>query len=147
MAELGYPLKLIFLMRDPVGRTFSHVQHSWRRTPELKLEDVIANLGPGSPYYERSNYGHTIDAVLEVIPAGDFLPLFYEDLFNNRTVARICAFLGIRPMPADASVHYNISRGPRLDVATKATMRDKLAPIYDDMHRRFGADIPRKWMS
>ena len=136
--------KVIFLMRDPVERLCSHIQHV-RRHKKVDVAKVVHGLNDTNPFYINSNYGATLDKLETVFEDDQVLTLFYEDLFNEDTIRSLCGFLEIGYKKPNFSKRINVSRLPPIDDDLKSVIREKLEPIYADMSNRFGDKIPAKW--
>lgn len=146
MVDLGLDLRLVFLMRDPVSRTLSHIRHFWRTNTDQELDQMIENLKPGSRLYDRSDYLRTIEAVTEGAPAAPLLTLPYEDLFCEAAVKQICAFIGIAYSEPEFDKVVNAARGDEIPGYARVAIREKLDPIYRSMAVHFGADRPKTWL-
>ncbi len=145
MSESHPDLRVIFLLRDPVERTCSHIRHIWRHRPELELDDIIAGLTPDSAFYFRSDYGPTIDALKSVFSEDRIFLEYYEKLFTEETIARVCKFLGISYHTPDFGHQTNIARTRNILDEDKKRIREKLDPIYKDMVKRTGNQLPERW--
>ena len=107
--------KLIFLLRDPFERAWSHWCMEWARNAEtLSFADAIRqgrlrleNLPPTAPewrvysYLERGLYTKQIRRALDLFPREQLLFLRSDDLrdHHRETLNSIAVFLGISPFP------------------------------------------------
>lgn len=133
-------MKLIFLMRDPVNRAYSHWAMQHRRDPKthqhvhqpLSFEEAIeANFqriaaGIVSPldcnYIERGHYLATIQTLLEHFPEGQILLLQNNEVkeMSEQTSRRIQSFLGvpyqhIHPILRNQNPHPITPHEPTID--------------------------------
>lgn len=145
MAATGFDLRILYLMRDPAKRAASHINFICDREGTDNIKDAIDELAPASRVYERSNYGRTIDALKRGAPNARTLLVFYEHLFRPETIETICEFLGIRIHPAKFDNVTNSTKSSRVGDADLSKIRQKLAPVYQDMEERFGSDLPDSW--
>lgn len=112
LADYNPAARLIFLLRDPVERAFSH----WRMERDRGLEPLPfasairvgrARLASGEDglrrysYVERGFYARQAERALALFPRDQVLFLRSEDLAadHDPTLARIARFLGIAPFP------------------------------------------------
>jgi hypothetical protein len=110
-------VRLIYLMREPVERTFADyamIQRYWMNTRAadavtctfeealLSCDPLLASIRP------TSNYVMQIEQYLAFFPKEQMLFLLMDDLSENPvdTLAHVCAFLGV------ATDHNLVSMGP-----------------------------------
>ncbi len=146
MAAMGFDLRLIFIMRDPADRIVSQLHHARQRNnPTLVVDDLVEKLKPGNLYYDRSDYGRTLDAVQAVEPSIPFLPIFYEKLYTEAAIETVHAFFGVSYQRPNFGRVINPSKGKFVSREQRAAIRSKLEPIYADMRARFGSELPPGW--
>ena len=153
MRDAAPDTKFIFLIRDPLDRLWSHIRMQARRQRqehekyEKKSNNIlyrILNRGQETHILERGDYPKIIRKLRRVIPEGRLLIAFFEDLLSGDGIARICAFLGIKPLPA--KVATPVHQGPEV------VMMDKLRPRalgllneqYEWVARNVGP-LPQRW--
>ncbi len=101
-------VKLIFILRDPVKRAYSHYWMSVskgkeKRTFREAIEDCWNNYPDGKPepciynYISRGFYAEQIKRYRDVFPDEQMLVLRSEDLRHHtqRELDRVCGFLGL----------------------------------------------------
>lgn len=149
----GIAVRAIFLMRDPVERIWSAIRMNYRRHREqdpdgdyLKMSEEERLLRTyGKPQQAvRTRYDKTIGALERVFAPGEIHYEFYERLFTEEAVARICAFLEIDTIPADFGRRVNAS--PKsLDISDSTLRRiaGHYGKVYDAVEERFGAGTVR----
>ena len=144
IAGLTADVRFLFLMRDPVARMASNIQHLRRRLRAADpVERVMEEVTPGTPLWARGDYGQTLDALAGagVRAKG----LIYEDLFREQTIRDLCAWLDLPFAPPDFAKRLNVAQGARLTDTQLSQLRIRLEPVYQDLSRRFGADRPKAW--
>ena len=144
IAGLTADVRFLFLMRDPVARMASNIQHLRRRLRAADpVERVMEEVTPGTPLWARGDYGQTLHALAGagVRAKG----LIYEDLFREQTIRDLCAWLDLPFAPPDFAKRLNVAQGARLTDTQLSHLRDRLEPVYQDLSRRFGADRPKAW--
>ncbi|SFS06645.1 sulfotransferase [Yoonia litorea] len=153
MRDAAPGAKFVFLIRDPLDRLWSHIRMQARRQRqdhekyEKKSNNIlyrILNRGQETHILERGDYPKIIRKLRRVIPEGRLLIQFFEDLFTETGLARVCAFLGITPVKAQ--VAKPVHEGPEV------VMLDKLRPRalgllnehYEWVARNVGP-LPQRW--
>lgn len=93
---LGRP-KLIYILRNPIGRIRSHFQHNLARGREVgTIDSALATL-TGNGYLDTSRYGWQLEAYLDVFSRDDVLVTTLERLNSSprEAVAEVLEFLGL----------------------------------------------------
>ncbi len=92
--------RLIYLLRDPVQRSISHYWHMVRYHAERR--PMLEALRDEPHYLDVSNYAMQLAPYLERFGAHRILILTFEELTRAPAAAmrRICAWLGLRDVPA-----------------------------------------------
>ena len=101
-------IKLIFLLRNPIERAYSHYWHEVSKKREwLTFEEAIKTEKKrtskdywskrNKSYVERGFYGRQLSNVLQYFPKENMLILFSEDFYKNtkKVLKEICCFLEI----------------------------------------------------
>lgn len=155
MAVLAPNVRFIFLMRDPVARFVSGAQHTIRKSMgkaaatsqqvSAALREYAAN--PMSRHVSLSRYDRTIEALEAAVPQSNVLYVFFEELFEQEAVRRVCTFLGISYVPGPVSQRANSAGGPKIKIAEgdRKTIAKALAPTYAFMRDRYGDALPARW--
>lgn len=155
MRDLSPTTKFLYLIRDPLDRLWSHIRMQARRQRqaheqyEQKSNNIlyrILNRGHEAHILERGDYPKIIRKLRRVIPEGRLLIQFTEDLFTATGLAKVCAFLGIRPVAPATARPSNVGQ----DVV----MLDKLRPRalgllnehYEWVARNVGP-LPQQWQN
>lgn len=143
--ERGLRLKVLFVMRDPVDRLWSHM----RFLPQLDRETDPLRDWPAllrdPRVMARSDYRRTLDDLDATFAPGEVLHLFYETL-PTAGVAALHAELGLGPPVVEAGARYN-------ETTLKAALPDDaaeafaaaLADQYAACRERFGDGLPPGW--
>lgn len=154
MTALSDNARFIFLMRDPVARMWSGCRHELRTvlgragtTNDAMVERVQSGLAsPDDLAVKRSRYDQTIRTLESVVPKSRIAYFFYETLFQQSEIDRLCAFLGIAPCAADFDRRVNVKEDASgkipPDVARQA--RETLAATYEFCRAKFGT-LPPGW--
>ena len=142
-------LKLVFVMRDPVDRLWSQqLRHMQSINPEAKVAERWREAIEAPRIVARADYRGTVWDLDDTFPADDILYLFYENLFTEPALRRLCAFAGIGYQPGRPHERQNEKT---LDLAAPDGAREAflrvLAPQYAFCRERFGDLIPEAWLS
>lgn len=153
MERLAPVTRFVYLLRDPVDRLWSHLRMIAARTGVAKADVGAKALamfddwaaGGHPEVTARGDYAAVLAKLGRAIAPANLWTGFYETLFSDAGVARLCAFLGIavRPGRYDQRVHASPGAGD-LTGARLALARARLAPQYDHVARAFG-DLPARW--
>lgn len=155
MASLAPNVRFVYLMRDPVARFISGAQHTVRKSTGAAVASAaqvsqaltqFANVKT-SRHLSLSRYDRTIGALETAVDASKILYVFFEDLFDQTTVRRICDFLGLSFLPGAVQRQAN-SAGGRVEIARsdRILIAEALAPTYTYMRARYGDRLPNRWL-
>lgn len=114
IAEILPDAKLIFVLRDPVERAYSHYWHDLRRgrivrrLPELEL-------GPNTPIIRNSIYPRDLKRYFDLFPRAQIEIVLFEELVRNPqpVLARVFEFLGLPNVESARLRQRNAARVPR----------------------------------
>lgn len=165
-----FEVKILFLMREPLGRLESIFRMAARNAIDVgergsgkivrtmkrlvaRGRHVMAQVAP-EPKDERflafvradrnlarTRYEKTIAAVEAVFPPEDIRFDFYETLFTPEAVAAINDFIGAANRPADFDERVNASPlQVPIAESERAEVRKMLDPTYRFCAERFGED-------
>lgn len=153
MAKLTSTSKVLFLIRDPLARLWSHVRMQAKRNKNKKwtFEEKANNIlwrvirkGQEAHIVARGNYQLIIERLRRFIPADRLMVAFTETMFTPAGMAKICEFLGIAPVEFDAKtkVHEGAKAQIRSDLLPKAQafLRDQ----YEWVAANVGP-LPQTW--
>jgi len=138
--------RIIFLMRNPVDRLWSHMRFSEEFDTIEDLEERIDTILQRRIYSERSNYKRTIQNLRQVFEPEQLHFAFYEDLFTDAAVASLCQFLEISNMPANFERKLNVSIKLPLSPLIRPKAVAALREQYDFVQDQFGELLPENWL-
>lgn len=146
MASLTQDVRFVFLMRDPTDRAASHLRHARRRVDkDLDLDHLLERVDASSPIYIRSDYRYTLKTLRDLGLADRCQFLIYEDLFTQDCVDQLCDWLGLPRHEAVLDKRLNPGVGDALTQSQLNRLRDRLAPIYDDLRADPAARTASSW--
>ena len=143
--------RFIFLMRDPVARLWSNIRMDARRavrqggdfaeTSHEMLESVLAGGKPAIRV--RGDYKGMLDRFSGLDAKRVFIS-FYEELFTDETMTRICDFLEIAARPLAFDKRVNEGRALALVEADRERAAEYLKPQYAAVQAHMGR-LPDSW--
>ena len=154
LLDVGADVRMVYLIRDPVARLWSHVRMiAGRMAPQRFAAEAQALMdrilsgdlsGEGKGIVARGDYAAILPKLARSLDPARLLVMFYEEMLTLPGLARLSAFLGITPGPADLS--RRVHEGQSLAMAPTVSARAQafLRPQYDYVASQF-ADIPQAW--
>ncbi len=142
LKSVGFRVKVVFLMRDPVERSWSGARMRKRHQNEdfLKLSDsdAVKVLANEPTHVKLTRYDQTLDAIDAAFDPSDVFLGIFEELFSKPELKRLSDFLEI---PADyeaANKKVNVTqKDGHLDDAILSEMKALYAPVYEACNARF----------
>ena len=150
--------RLIFLMRNPVDRAWSHAKMDLARTAGRSTADVgdaeyIAHF-EGSASRLRSDYLGTIRRWSARFAEEQFFVGFYDEILERpeSLLTRIHHFLGVSATSRDVPPAVDRRVNPGSPSAIPARLRRHLAALYVDelrlLAQRYGScGYPQRWLA
>ena len=142
-------IKLIFLMRDPIDRSWSQMRMDLARTGrkigDVPIEELTA-LARSDRVSRRSDYVRTLQNWGTRYADERFFIGFLEDVGERPEglLADLCRFLGVDPSPA-ASLPRRGPRAPGRDEGIPEAVERELARLHLDglrvLEARFGGPV------
>ncbi|HET7717113.1 MAG TPA: sulfotransferase, partial [Bauldia sp.] len=136
-------VKAVYLMRNPIDRAWSALRHRERSGFRIDSRFNRALRAPGLRL--RSDYGRTLEALRSAFPAEDLYVEFYERLFTETAIRRLCDFLGIAYHPAPFDRVVNKAKDKVMTADQRQRLGQLLRPVYEYCHQRFGDRLPERW--
>jgi hypothetical protein len=144
----------VFVMRDPVERIWSHIRMQARVHPEHEAAqtDSAAYLlahHAQPEYASRTAYDETIRKLDSVFGPEQVFYSFYERLFTDTEVRRLCDRAGIDFVDPSFDQRHNSSpsAAPLSDETTR-TVAEHYAGVYRAVAERFpDVSVPDLWPS
>lgn len=146
-------VKLIFILRNPIDRAYSHYWHVWRKRREnLSFERAVASeegrlvnyyAVKNFSYVSRGLYDHQLRRYLECFDKESVKVILFEDLNNDPVaVARDCFdFLGVDPkFIPDTESNFNPSKVPKSRFVRRILKNPMLrGPLADYIDQKFNS--------
>jgi hypothetical protein len=151
------PVRVVYLIRDPLERLWSHVRMDAERRMQAGddfaakahgiFDRLLARTGE-MQIWRRGDYRAAIRKLTEAVPAGGLMIGFTEQMFSGEGRARIYDFLGITAgaddVAEDRLVHP--SRGLDLDDARAERAVNMLKVQYNWVAENVGT-LPAVWQA
>jgi hypothetical protein len=151
MSGLGADVRFIFILRDPLDRLVSGCRMIERRGEcEGKPWPVMLRerlQDPNDLQLARSRYELTIERLEAAVAPEQIAYFFYETLFRQSELDRLCGFLGVAQLPAtfDRKIHADPRAADPLPREVEDHALELLAPTYAFVRARFGDQVPAAW--
>ena len=144
-------VKVIFILRNPIARAWSHAKMDFQRFQRRHVSDVthealVAHFESAASRL-RTDYARTLSIWDRFVPADRFLTAFFDDLvaYPKQFFNDVLAFLGVEP-ETDANERLLLTKiNDSGDDVIPPRSRDYLAAKYGPaiyaLRRRFGARV------
>ena len=144
-------VRLIFVMRDPIMRTWSALRNNMKKgriDSSSPVEDLI-ELSFKSSIASRSDYLRAIQMVESRFGTDQLHCCFFEQLIAEPTVFAdsMFRFLGVNSLGEDLVVPAAVNSaagGDQPPLALQRALAKEYLPMTDQLADRFGG-IPREW--
>ena len=144
-------IRLIFVMRDPIMRTWSALRNNMKKgriDPSSSVEDLI-ELSLKSSIASRSDYLRAIQVVESRFGADQLHCCFFEQLIAEPAVFAdsMFRFLGVNSLGDDLVVPAAVNSaagGDQPPLALQRALAKEYLPMTDQLAGRFGG-IPQGW--
>lgn len=156
MLALRPVTKVVYLIRDPLARLWSHVRMTVTRSDEdsdasfdERSNAVLASVireGAQKHITKRGDYAAVIEKLRRIVPASDLMIEFAENLFTAEGWARMCRFLGITDLGVDQTRKVHEGNRARLheDLAVEAV---KFLKDQYEWVAKHVAPLPQEWQA
>lgn len=151
MAGMAPDVRIIYLMRDPVARMWSHVRMlAWRATlSSAQFDGQVAQtfdeFAAHDPVMQqRGDYAAALAKLMDAVAPERLLVMFSEEMMTPVGMQRLWSFLGIAPGKVD--LHRKVHEGTPLAMSMdqRRRARTALLPQYRAVARHFPA-LPDAW--
>lgn len=147
MAEIIPGVKLIFLLRDPVDRAYSHYWHNVSAGRATRTFEETLRTSPGA-ILRRSTYYPFLERYYDVFPDDQIHCIIFEEFISdmNDTLHDLRQFLGLdTDVTVDEKPHRHKTRAPwslSLRLLLNRMFRLRLEFYYHE-HLPYAPDPPR----
>ena len=152
MRDMAPDTRFVVLLRDPLDRVWSNLRMmaGWRVKEGEDLGSKANHLfsrllkGQEEGVAKRSDYTGMLTRLQDVVPRNRIFVGFYESLFTQVCVDKICKFLGLSPRIGEFDRVIHASQPATLDPSRALAVREMLIPHYDYVQQLMG-DVPTRW--
>ncbi len=158
MARTMPDAKILFIIREPVARSWSGVVWNFRESlaknrmagPDEMYRHLLEKLAdPDSYLNEFSDYTRTLREVEAVFGPEQVRVIFFENLFLQSEMDSVFDFLGVDRMPIEGGKKVNETKQARFSLSLPDEVAQDAAallrPVYDGIVERFGEGVPAAW--
>lgn len=152
LLQAGSDVRVLYLMRDPVARLWSHVRMLAQREAKpgqdlaplaaARMDRAIA--GDDLHFGGRGDYRACLQRLRAAIPAGRLMVMFTEEMMTSPGLARLWGFLGLGPGPVDFATRVHEGVRLPLSPAHRDGARAALREQYDYVAQAFPT-LPSAW--
>ncbi len=129
-------VKLIYLMREPLARTLSHIAHDMLEAliPYSEEADKYVVSADASEYVQFSRYTQQLEQYKTCFKEDQFLLITTDQLKSDpeSLMRRICAFLEIDSYTFDFSAQANVTEDRRMITDRGKYKREKARGVSDE---------------
>ena len=137
--------KLIFLLRNPADRFLSSMRFNKTHIHDFDIEGRWRTLLDREDFRLMGDYGRTIREARKVFGKEGLHLEFYERLFDQAALDRICAFAGVQSHPGRFERRSNASVKIDLPPEMRDEARRAHAHVYHEVNEICGGDLPDSW--
>lgn len=155
LKDLGGNIKFIFMLRNPVDRSYSNYKmelgrgneaESFSRAIELENERIVKSQGMKKTYgyIQRGFYARQIRNYLKYFPKENMIFIIFEEFIKDpsRLSKKIFDFLGVR---SDIEIDYNIKANASNSAQPMdSQLKNKLSELYKDDIKDLESIIEKK---
>ncbi len=152
IARLAPDARVIYIMRNPVARSWSQVKHYGRRhrldVANLSTAQLI-DIVDSEPFDAHGDYLAVLDKLAKVFTPEQVYVGFYENIHADRltALAEVCDFLGVGYQPdyfPRPSKSVNRSQSANIPDPVRNHLRAKYAGLVTELRNRIDA-VPDDW--
>jgi hypothetical protein len=145
---VGFNVKALFLMRDPVERCWSAIRmgRKHRLAKGDRIDSRISEhehlkMAFRTPqFWGRTDYPTVVENLKTVFNEENIYFGIYEDMFEKKNVSKISSFLDIPPNYEFAQERTNVS--PKVE-SLDPTLRQEIRKFYDHVYEYCGEHFPQ----
>lgn len=135
-----FNIRVVFLMRDPIDRIWSSRQMLVRKLSRMGRTDISTDVLFRDTFADdkvlvRTAYERTIEHLERAFRADELYFGFYETLFTEAEMSRLCAFLGITQVAADFDKKVNAASGAGAAEQPDPQLIEEARQFYDRTYR------------
>ena len=154
MKRLAPDMRVLYILRNPVERAWSQLQHVCRREG-LRTDggnvDALISRANAPGFGAHGDYLAALDGLEQVFDPDQLQIEFFEKIHEDREQAlgRICSFVGLAYNPAwfgEMGQRYNRSKPAAMPPAIRAHFANAYADVIRGVEARLGS-VPDSWLA
>ena len=145
IANAHSSVKFIFLLRNPIDRFWSHIRYHGRKTPNGDPVAAVRQHLHDPCYVLRTDYKRTLTELFAVVDRSLIHLDFYEDLFRDDAIRRLCSFLAIDFVRGDYGSRANVAPERKLPLEQRKVIFPAFADVYAYVSDLYSGAIPESW--
>ena len=160
LESIGFQVKVLFLMRDPVERAWSAARYLGDQRRKRQGEKIITEKNSkrmisllkdkyASKQFElRGRYDITIKELSQVFSEDDILYGFYEELFTENFALKTQRFLELSEYQPDFNRYINVTRSEKVSLPQWliTDIHTHYKNVYNFVYHKFGNKVPTTWL-
>jgi hypothetical protein len=144
LESVGFNIKVIFLMRDPVARNWSSLRMYQREIKkrnrvitDTNLIQAFKSFYQGRRQFFRTNYPRTLGQLFQVFEPSSVFVGFYESLFDSQTLINLSDFLGFDVKDFNTQKRFNDSPSLKLPYSEFKLCKSYYRDVYDYCYKHY----------
>jgi hypothetical protein len=149
--RLSPDVKILFALRDPIERSWSHMRMQVRRSEQRGKTVDVRQVLTYEELEQRANYPELIARWRSRVADSRLFLMFFDDIQSRpqELMEQVCRFLEVDfELKLFPKLHERIHGGHDMAIPDDVyeTLRKRLRPIYDEMLKLY-PDIARRWIA
>ncbi|MDZ7628610.1 MAG: sulfotransferase [Parvularculaceae bacterium] len=140
-------VRLILLLRNPADRFWSSLRFNKTHRPDFDIDTMFDKLIAREDFRLLADYERTIREAQAALGPDRLHIEFYERLFTEAALKRLCDFAGLPYAPGDFTERSNASSPLSMPAAKRAAAVAAYRHVYTAMVARFAGDLPATWLA
>ncbi|MGB0906675.1 MAG: sulfotransferase [Maricaulaceae bacterium] len=146
MKQVHPNVKLMFLMRNPADRFWSSLRFNRTHNPNFDILENFDQMLYRDDFVRYVNYDRTLCAAFEHFSKPDVFTEFYENLFTDAAITKLCSWLKLPFQCGDYEVRSNEAQSEPLPENLRQKIVIAYARTYQEISDRFGyTNLPKNW--
>ncbi|MFY0643003.1 MAG: sulfotransferase domain-containing protein [Bacteroidia bacterium] len=139
MFTLAPHARIIFILRNPIDRAWSHYRHVNKTNRKFKFKDEpvqnVIKFMDSNRQHLRNNYIRTIDEFAKIYPKKQILVCFYDSITDHpkKLLAEVTNFIGADSKHIDSHCNLNARANVSPNYQMPDIVRNHLKMKYKDM--------------
>jgi len=146
MAAFHTEVRFLLMFRNPVDRFASHVRFGGRDDAVFDFRSAFYKNLSNRTYTLPTDYKWMLGELVAAVDMDQVNIDFYERLFHQDAIRKLCTWLGISYVAADLSKRVNQGKPAEMTTQMRADAFGILSSAYTAVENHFHGDIPTSWL-